>query len=377
MRFDRAVKEHAFSKSFRSSAILLISLSAVAVAYAQSIAGTWQGTLPVGQSPRIVLKIADAGNGALRGSVSFIDRSADAVPLLSTTYRAPNLTAAISDITFRGKLSADGKSIAGTWTQANQSFPVSFALATPETLWTYSGASTMPTMSVTTDPSFEVATIKPSAHDANWGYSWQTRVFQARGNTTADLIQFAYQVRRRQIDGGPSWMDELRYDVTAEPDAPGLPSVDQERLMLRKLLAERFGFRVHIVQRDFPVYALVVDKSPPKINVSAPSVNDILISPRELEDGTTAVQFSHTTMPEFTDFLMGWIQDRQIVDETRLNGRFDFTVMTPTSSVQGGNDIDKATAFLLGVKPLGFKLVPKKEPIEVIVIDHIDKPTAN
>jgi uncharacterized protein (TIGR03435 family) len=75
--------------------------------------------------------------------------------------------------------------------------------------------------------------------------------------------------------------------------------------------------------------------------------------------------------------LMGWIQDRQIVDETRLNGRFDFTVMTPTSSVQGGNDIDKATAFLLGVEPLGFKLVPKKEPIEVIVIDHIDKPTAN
>ena len=261
MRFDRTVTKHAFSKSFRSSAILLISLSGVAVAYAQSIAGTWQGTLPVGQSPRIVLKIADGGNGALRGSVSFIDRSADAVPLLSTTYRAPNLTAAISDITFRGKLSADGKSIAGTWIQANQSFPVSFALATPETLWTYSGASTMPTMSATTDPSFEVATIKPSAHNANWGYSWQTRVFQARGNTIADLIQFAYQVRRRQIDGGPSWMDELRYDVTAEPDAPGLPSVDQERLMLRKLLAERFGFRVHIVQRDFPVYALVVDKA--------------------------------------------------------------------------------------------------------------------
>jgi uncharacterized protein (TIGR03435 family) len=353
----------------------LISLSALAVAYAQSIAGTWQGILPVGQSPRIVLKIADDGHGALRGSISFIDRSADVVPLLSTTYRAPNLTAAISDITFRGKLSADGKSIAGTWTQAAQSFPVTFALATPETLWTYSAA--MPMMSATTDPSFEVATIKPSAHDANWGISSRTRVFQARGNTMVDLIQFAYKVRRRQIDGVPQWMDELRYDVTAEPDTPGLPSLDQERLMVRKLLEERFGFRMHAVQRDFPVYALVVDKSPPKISVSAPSVNDILISPRELEDGTTAVQFSHTTMPEFTDFLMGWIQDRQIVDETRLNGRYDFTVSTPTSSVRSGNDMDKATAFLLAVRPLGFKLVPRKEPIEVIVIDHIDKPTAN
>ena len=370
------MKTDAFSISLRSSVILMISLSAVAVAYAQSIAGNWQGTLPVGQNRRVVLRIADAGNGALRGSISFIDGSADAVPLLSTTYRAPNLTAAISDITFRGKLSADGKSIAGTWTQGNESFPVSFALATPETFWTYSGPSTMPTMPATADPSFEVATIKPSAHDANWGYSWRTRLFQARGNTVADLIQFAYQVRRRQIDGGPSWIDELRFDVTGEPDAPGLPSLDQQRLMLRKLLAERFGFKVHIVQRDFPVYALVVDKSPAKINVSAPSVNSILISPRELDDGTTAVQFSHTTMPEFTEFLMGWIQDRQIVDETGLNGRFDFTVMIPTSS-QSGNDIDKATGFLLGIKPLGFKLAPKKEPLEVIVIDNIDKPTAN
>ena len=118
MRLDRTVKRDAFSISFRSSAILMISLSAVVVAYAQSIAGTWQGTLPVGQSRRVVLRIADAGNGALRGSVIFIDRAADAVPLLSMVYRAPNPTAAIFDITFRGKLNADGKSIAGTWTRA-------------------------------------------------------------------------------------------------------------------------------------------------------------------------------------------------------------------------------------------------------------------
>jgi uncharacterized protein (TIGR03435 family) len=51
--------------------------------------------------------------------------------------------------------------------------------------------------------------------------------------------------------------------------------------------------------------------------------------------------------------------------------------MIPTSSLQSGNDIDKATAFLLGVQPLGFKLLPKKEPLEVIVIENLDKPTAN
>jgi len=146
--------------------------------------------------------------------------------------------------------------------------------------------------------------------------------------------------------------------------------------MLRKLLAERFGCKAHIVQKDFPVYTLVVAKSPPKIDVSAPSVNNILVSPRELEDGTTAVQFFHTTMPEFAEFLMGFIQDRQIVDQTGLTGRYDFTVMVPTTS-QNGNDTDKATAFLLGVKPLGFKLEPKKEPLDVIMIDNIERPTAN
>ena len=67
----------------------------------------------------------------------------------------------------------------------------------------------MTAMSAAADPSFEVATIKPSAHDANWGISSGTRLFQARSNTVADLIQFAYQVRRRQIDSGPSWMNEL------------------------------------------------------------------------------------------------------------------------------------------------------------------------
>ena len=97
--------------------------------------------------------------------------------------------------------------------------------------------------------------------------------------------------------------------------------------------------------------ALTLGTSPPQIPVSAPSV--ILVAPRELENATTAVQFSHATMSEFTEILMGFIQDRQIVDETGLEGRYDFT-MIPTVS-QGGSDTDKAAAFLLGVNGLVFK----------------------
>jgi uncharacterized protein (TIGR03435 family) len=376
MRPDKTAKR----RVLRYLGCITILISALCASLdAQSIIGTWQGTLPVGESPRIVLKIADAGNGTSRGSIVFVDRSATAFPLLSVIYRAPELSVAIAEFSFRGKLSADGQSIVGTWTQGSQSFPMTFSLAAAETLWTYSGPSRIPTMSTTADPGFEVATIKPSLPDAkNRSYSWQTRLFQARNYTVTDLIRFAYQVRQRQIDGGPSWMNELRFDVSGEPDAPGIPSFDQQRLMLRKLLAERFGLKLRIVQRDFPVYALVVDKGPPKINASDPSVGSgSHIVTTELQGGNTAVQFSYTTMSEFTNLLMNFIQDRQIVDETGLAGRFDFTVMISTSTLDGDNGIDKAAAFLLGAQHLGFKLLPKKEPLEVIVIDHVDKPSEN
>jgi uncharacterized protein (TIGR03435 family) len=381
MRFDRPAKREALLRSLKNAAILMISTSAVTVAYSQSVAGTWQGTMPSGENARVMLKIVGAGDEPLHGFIIFVDRSAVPYPLLSARYRAPELSLTFGEFSFRGKLSADGKSIAGTWTQGNRSYPLTLALATPETLWTYSGPPMTPMMSTSADPSFEVATIKPGLPDAkNFGYKWQTRLFQARDNTVADLIRFAYQVRPRQIDGGPDWTRELGFDITGEPDAPGLPSLDQQRLMLKKLLAKRFGLKLHIVQRDFPVYALVVEKRPPKIKASDPGGSHMSINLRELEDGNTAVQFSYTTIPEFVDLLMNFIQDRQVVDKTGLTGRFDFTMMIPTSTLSesdGDGDADKTVAFLVAVQPLSFKLLPKREQLEVIVIDQVNKPTAN
>src|SRR5580700_4524573 len=116
MRFGRAATWYAPPGSFNNVVVLMFSLSAVTVAWSQTVIGTWQGTLPTGEYPRVVLRIADAGNGALRGSIVFPDLAPDLIPLLRVTYKAPELTAAVAEITFRGHLSADGKSIAGTWT---------------------------------------------------------------------------------------------------------------------------------------------------------------------------------------------------------------------------------------------------------------------
>jgi Protein of unknown function (DUF3738) len=190
--------------------------------HAQTVVGTWQGTLPEGQSPRIVLKITKAEDGTLHGMLVFIDRGATGAPLLSVSFVPPDLSVAIADISYRGKLSADGKSVNGIWTRDKQTYPLVLVLATPDTLWTYSGPVAAAPMSATSDPSFEVATIKPSRPDAkDRSFSNRTRQFQARDHTVAELIKFAYQVRDRQIDGGPSWMNEDRFDILAEPDAPG------------------------------------------------------------------------------------------------------------------------------------------------------------
>jgi uncharacterized protein (TIGR03435 family) len=369
----------------RNAAFLYVAgfaFSMCTVLRGQTITGTWQGTLSTKESQRIVLKFAKPGNdGSLRGSLTFIDRGPSGPPLLSVTFAPPDLSVTVADISYRGKLSADGKTITGVWTQGNQSSPLTLVLATQETLWTYSGPAPIPPMAATADPSLDVATIKPSQGNKERSYGFKGMRFAAENASVADLIKFAYKVRDRQIDGGPAWMNEDKFDIAAEPDTPGQPSRDQQRSMVRKLLADRFGLKVQAVQRDFPVYALTVVESPPKVTADESSGYDHgYVNVTDRKDGQTAVQFTHYTMPEFADALMNFVQDRQIVDETGLAGRFNFALMIPTDTAygrQGSEDMDRATAYFGAVQPLGFKLVRKRFPLEVIVIDHLAKPSAN
>jgi uncharacterized protein (TIGR03435 family) len=192
-------------------------------------------------------------------------------------------------------------------------------------------------------------------------------------------MKFAYKVRSRQIENAPAWFDEQRFDIAAEPDVEGQPNEDQYRLMLRKLLTDRFQLKMHSVQKVFPVYALTVEKATSKLTRSEPGgLEHAHIVTKELADTEMLAQFLDATMFEFADILMNFIPERQIVDETGLKGRFDFPVTLPLSAVQGTGDPDeKVTAFFGALQPLGLRLVPKKESIEVFVIERLEKPSAN
>ena len=94
------------------------------------------------------------------------------------------------------------------------------------------------------------------------------------------------------------------------------------------------------------------------------------------DDGQTLGQFMDFTMPDLADFLMGFIPERQILDETGLPGHFDFTMTISTSAGQGGAN-ETAPEFFHAIEGLGLKLIPKKAPIDVLVIDRLEEPSAN
>jgi hypothetical protein len=173
---------------------------------AQTIAGTWQGTLPIAATaqgappgtgnPRIVFTIEKNPDGSFHGGMTFLDRGTS-VPLTSVIFSAPDVTFAQSatGLTYRGKLSADGKSIAGTWKQGDQSLPLTMQLATADTLWKREGPAALPPMAANADPSFEVATIKPAKpEEAHALFDLHARQFNATGMTATELIEIAYNV---------------------------------------------------------------------------------------------------------------------------------------------------------------------------------------
>jgi len=371
--------------------LLAVVLTAVSyVTHAQAIAGSWQGTLPAmatAPSQRVVVKVAKKDDGSLKGTLVFIDRGTDGPPLITVTYAAPDFSFEIGGISYHGKMSADGKTIAGTLLmptgpETKESHEFTLERAAAETEWTYSGPTLKP-MAADADPRFDVATIKESPPDARGGVQFilGRREFKAANCTASELIKIAYFVRGRQVDGGPKWLREQKYDVVAQTDSDiaGQPSEAQTRVMVRKLLEERFGLKVHLTQREFTVYAMVVDKPSPKISKSDAQDKPMMLVGKMDDDGQNTLQFANSTMKEFGDLMMNFIQTHQIVDETGLKGKYDFRITIQRSAFQSSPSVDDLPdpAFVQAIQPLGLKFVLKKEPLEVVAVDQMNMPSAN
>ncbi len=354
----------------------------------KDLAGTWQGTLQAGKTLRLVVKIS-RDDGKLKSVFYSIDQGAGSIPVSTTTLQGSAVTLAVEalDGKFEGKLSADGNSMVGTWTQGPSPLPLTLVRATKETEWTIpEPPARIPPMAADADPSFEVATIKPTKPDE------QGKMFRVMGGRFAtvntsltELITFAYGLHPKQVKGGPVWMETDHFDLEGKPDAPGTPNDKQLRTMVQKLLTERFKLKFHEENKELSVYALTVAKSGPKMTKSTSDQALPGLFFRAL--GVLTVQ--NATMQDFANLMQSAVLDRPVVDETALAGRWNFLLKwTPDDSQFGGMrgnaptppaDAPNAPPALYTAiqEQIGLKLDATKAPVKVLAIDHVEKPSEN
>jgi uncharacterized protein (TIGR03435 family) len=218
----------------------------------------------------------------------------------------------------------------------------------------------------TAAPQFEVASIKPSAPGARGPtfYNPTRERFVVTGITAKALIAYAYDVREFQVSGGPGWLGSDEYDIVAKPD--GDVRGDRVLAMARALLAERFHLSLHRESKEMPVLALVVAKGGPRLRASAGS------GP-EVRGGRGRFEARSVTLGMFAAQLAGRVLDRPVLDRTGIAGEFDITLEW---AFDPGADNGPSIGTALQ-EQLGLKLEAQKGAVEVLVVDHVERPSAN
>lgn len=356
---------------------------------AQNITGAWQGTLKAGpQELRIVIKISLEDDKPKAVMYSIDQAGGQPIPASAFTKDGSIIKMTVGGIgSYEGKLSADANSIAGTWTQGAP-LPLNLARATPETAWTIPDPPPPKVMASDANPEFEVATIKPSKPDERSSFLVnRSGLLNATNTSVSDLIKFAYDVHSRQVKG-PAWIETEKYTVTGKPDVPGIPSIKQLKLMVQKMLADRFQLTFHREKKELSVYAIAVTKTGPKLTKEESDPNGL----PGFGGGPRGMNVRNATMAEFAEFLQARILDQPVVDQTGLaSARYDFTFKWTPDAAQlsqlGGAapsatpPVDNPDAppdlFTAFQQQLGLKLESTKAAVDVLVIDRVEKPSAN
>jgi uncharacterized protein (TIGR03435 family) len=253
-------------------------------------------------------------------------------------------------------------------------------------------------------PTFDVASIKPSSPEAR-GTSLMFQSANSMRITNAPLrmlITFAYDIRDFQLSGGPGWIGSDRFDILAKAErTPGTENVpddfrkmtdqqrtaaaEQMRLRMRGMLAERFQLTIHRETKDGAVYALIVAKGGSKLQPKEPGDG-----PQGLRMGRGQLTGMAASMQMLTNVLSNQV-GRPVVNKTGLDAKYDFKLEwtpdvgsgegpggpPPGIETQPPPKADGPTLFTALQEQLGLRLESQKGPVEMIVIDRVEKPTEN
>ena len=369
---------------------VLMLCGAGAWAQGNDISGVWNGTLKVpGHDLRMVMKVAKGDDGKLTTVLYSVDQGGAKIPVSSTavTGTAVKLAVVSAGMTYEGKLNAGGTGMTGTFTQGGQAIPLDFEKTTE------AGAYAIPEppakialMAKDAKPVFEVATIKPSTPgQQGLGLTIQGRSMKTVNTPVSFLIAFAYDLHPKQIVGAPAWVTEEKYDIVATPDVPGQPNTEQLKAMVKQLLADRFGLKYHREKKEMAAFVLAVAKSGSKLTVTD---QDPAALPLLAFTGLGSMVVKNSSMEGFAHVMQTAVLDRPVVDETKLKSKYDFTLKwTPDDSQFGGMGVkvpppaDGADAppdlFKALPDQLGLVMTAEKVPVETLVVDHVDKASAN
>ena len=221
---------------------------------------------------------------------------------------------------------------------------------------------------------FDAASVKPAPPDRGSVMYYRTppggRVSVSNA-TLNQLIQNVYRVRNFQVTGGPSWMATKGWDIEAMPGSNATPAITPEQRdeMFKTMLADRFRLVLHRETKELPVYDLVVAKGGSKLRPSGDE-------PGFGMTNTGSITFKKTTVPTFANVLSG-VLGRKVIDKTGLEGNFDVDLhWTPDERADAQPD-DGPSVFTAIQEQLGLRLESSKGPVEVLVIDRVERPSEN
>jgi uncharacterized protein (TIGR03435 family) len=187
-------------------------------------------------------------------------------------------------------------------------------------------------------------------------------------------VYLAYQVMPVQVSGGPDWVGSAGFDIEAKP-AGSSPDRKQFRQMIQTLLADRFQLKFHMETKQLPIYELVVVKRGAKLTED--KSESLEVGMRNLRG---ELQGDKATMPMLAGSLTRVLQ-RQVVDQTGLKGAYSFRLRFLPDQVRRDDreapDSDGASIFTALQEQLGLSLKASRGPVEVLVIDSAEKPSAN
>jgi uncharacterized protein (TIGR03435 family) len=236
-----------------------------------------------------------------------------------------------------------------------------------------------------TSGDFEVATIKPSEQGASGrGFGMHGAHFFTLHTSVIDMVSWAWDLQRKQIAGAPAWAESEKFDIAALPEVSGSHSMAELRAMLQKLLIDRFALTFHPESREMPAFVLTVAKEGPRLTRSQGDPRTI--PQQDCNCSSGFLKDRNASMDDFAQLLQMSLLDRPVVNQTGLQGRWDFDLRwSPDDTQPSGAQRVAArddTASLPSLptalqEQIGLKIEATKANVEILVIDHVDEPSPN